>query len=117
VNRRTIYIVAFFVVLFHVGGYYLLTHLGTPAAGVRRAPRGRPNFGAAQSSYVDSTTGEKVLQQEIRVSTHLADPAMVERILQERAAKNSASPSATSAGSIATPPPAEPPPTSTPTEP
>ena len=79
-NRQTIIIVITVVVLLHVGLFYFASR--TPALPKARVVP-RPNFTTEEQVYIDSTTGEKITYREIKVSTKLADPAMVKRMEEQ----------------------------------
>lgn len=87
-NRRTIFYIIAVAVLFHVGLFYLASHTRALPK-VRQVPR--PNFTNNEEVYHDSTTGEKITYREFKVSTKLADPAMIKR-MEEQIAKAKATP-------------------------
>jgi hypothetical protein len=70
-------------VLLHVGLFYVAAHTSALPK-TRQVPR--PNFTTEEQVYTDSTTGEKLTYREIKVSTKLADPAMIKRMEEQIAA-------------------------------
>lgn len=89
-SRRTIAIIVVAAILFHAGLFFWMSRVqALPKA--HKIPR--PNFGSTEQTYQDAETGEKITYREIRVSTTLADPALLKKLDAERAG---------------TPPPAQP---------
>jgi hypothetical protein len=58
----------------------LIAHLRPQA---KTPPLSKPNFSARAKLVVDKATGEKRVYREITVTTHLVDPAEVERVPTE----------------------------------
>ncbi|HEV7404695.1 MAG TPA: hypothetical protein VGO11_17270 [Chthoniobacteraceae bacterium] len=87
-SRRTIFYIIAAAILFHVGLFYLASHTRALPK-VRQVPR--PNFIGNEMVYEDSTTGEKIVYREYKVSTKLADPAMIQR-MEEQIAKSKVAP-------------------------
>jgi hypothetical protein len=81
-SRRTIFYIIVAAVLLHVGLFYFAAHTSVPK--VRQVRR--PNFTSNEEVYSDTTTGEKITYREYKVSTKLADPAIIQRA-EEQIAK------------------------------
>jgi len=89
VSRRTLFLIIGLAVAFHIGLFWYFGRM-------RALPKSRyvppPNFGYAEETYKDATTGEKLTYREIRVSTKLVDPETLRKIEAQRASPPPATP-------------------------
>jgi hypothetical protein len=79
-SRRTIFYIIAVAILLHVGLFFVASRTRALPK-VRLVPR--PNFTINEEVYRDTTSGEKVIYREFKVSTKLADPAMIKRMEEQ----------------------------------